>query len=301
MKFIKSVIWNSNEKRIRAFFRILSLIFLAGIFAAMISWISNDFNELLEKSIMNFLIMLAILLSIYLVGKYIDRRNWADFGISVIPLKQFIYGSLFGSFLEVTIFLIQYFLGWLTIDEIKFNKFSSFPFLVVLMGQVFRYLCGSVFEEAFSRGYLLLNIAEGLKGKINNTQAVIIAYILTSSIFGLLHLANENASWLSSLNLILIGFLLGWTVIKTGKLHFAIGLHAFWNIFQNNIFGFANSGKKSIVSIYTFENSGSTLWTGGEFGIEGGLLCTITVLLALILLSYPEIVGNRRLDQKVLK
>ena len=67
-------------------------------------------------------------------------------------------------------------------------------------------------------------------------------------------LSKENASLLSSLNLILLGLLFGWMVIKTGKLHFSIGLHAFWNIFQNNVFGFANSGKSSVVSIYSFEN-----------------------------------------------
>ena len=140
-----------------------------------------------------------------------------------------------------------------------------------------------------------------MRGKVNTTQAVIVSYFLTSSIFGLLHLANDNASWLSSLNLILIGLLLGWMVIKTGKLHFSIGLHACWNIFQNNIYGFANSGKKSIVSFYTFENTGAPLWTGGQFGMEGGLICTITILLTLLALSYPEIFGLRKLDQKVLK
>lgn len=301
MEFIRNIFWNPAEKRIRSLFRIILLILVASVFASLISIITDNFNEILEKSFMNFLIMLAILASIYMVGKYIDKRKWSDFGITVLPLKQFVYGALLGSSLVAIIFLVQYLLGWLHIDEIRFNKFSSYAFFLVFIGQIFRYLCGSVFEEAFSRGYLLINLAEGIRGKISNTQAIMISYILTSSLFGLLHLANDNASFLSSINLILLGFLFGWTVVKTGKLNFAIGLHAFWNIFQNNVFGFANSGKKSIVSLYSFENSGSTLWTGGEFGIEGGLLCTIIILLALLGLYFSQLLRGKKLTQKVLK
>jgi len=301
MTSIKTFFWNDAENRLRAFFRVILLVLVAGIFANIIALIANDFSEVLEKSFMNFLIMLVILLSIYLVGKYIDKRNWEDFGITFLPIKQFIYGSLLGSMLVIAIFSVQYFLGWLSLDEIKFNKFPSYTFLWVFIGQIFRYICGSIFEEAFSRGYLLINLAEGIKGKINSNQSVIIAYIITSSIFGLLHMVNNNASWLSSINLILIGLLLGWMVVKTGKLHFAIGLHAFWNIFQNNVFGFANSGKKSIVSYYSFENTGNTLWTGGEFGIEGGLICTITILVALVALMHAEILGKTQFSQKVLR
>lgn len=301
MTFLTNIFWNSEEKRLRAFFRILLLILLAGLFANLLALFVGTFNELLQKSMMNFLIMLAILLSIYLIGRYVDKRAWSDFGISLVPIKQLLYGAGWGALLVFIIFLVQYVLGWLSLEELQMNQFPATAFGLVFLGQVFRYICGSVFEEAFSRGYLLLNIAEGLKGKLTAKQSVAIAYVLSSSIFGLLHLANEGASFLSSLNLILIGLLLGWMVIKTGKLHFSIGLHACWNIFQNNVFGFANSGKQSIVSVYSFHNSGNSLWTGGAFGIEGGLLCTMTVLAALIVLSYPELLGIRKLNQKVLR
>lgn len=297
---MKAIFWNDNEKRIRALFRIIVFMLIVSVFAVLISFAANDLTELLEKSLLNFFIMLAFLLSIYLVGRYIDKRKWSDFGISILPIKQFIHGALLGSILIIFIFGIQYALGWLNLKDVQFNKFSSYPFLLVFIGQIFRYFCGSVFEEAFSRGYLLKNIAEGLKGKLTNAQSVLLSYVITSSMFGILHLANDNSSFLSTINLILIGFLFGWMVIKTGKLHFAIGLHAFWNIFQNNIFGAPNGGKSSISSIFTFENSGNTLWTGGAFGIEGGLLCTVTVLLTLLIIMRSNILGVSKFKQKVL-
>ena len=297
---MKAIFWNNKEKRIRTPFRIIAFLMLASIFATILSLVTDGMNELLEKSILNFLIMLAILLSIYLIGRYIDKRKWADFGITILPFKHFLNGALLGSFLITFIFGIQYLLGWLNLSEVQFNKFSTFPFLLVFIGQAFRYFCGSIFEEAFSRGYLLINIAEGLKRRLKRTNSVLISYVITSSIFGILHLANANSSLISIINLILVGFLFGWMVIKTGKLHFAIGLHAFWNIFQNNIFGGANSGKKTIVSIFTFENSGNVLWTGGDFGIEGGLLCTVAIIVTLLIMIHSEILGNKKLNQKVL-
>ena len=295
MGTLTTIFWNTEEKRVRAFFRILLFVLLAALFTTLIALVINDFNPFFEKTFTNFFVMLAILLSIYLAGSVLDKRKWKDFGITLVPLKSFFSGAILGALLIIVIFLIQYSLGWLTLKEIQFNTFHSRAFLVVFVGQIFRYLCGSIFEEAFSRGYLLVNLAEGFQGKLSNRQAVILSYLITSSIFGLLHMANENATWLSSVNLILIGLLLGWMAIKTGKLHFSIGLHAAWNIFQNNVFGFANSGKKTIASLYTFENSGGILWTGGSFGIEGGLLCTITVLITLVILSRGQIIGMTRL------
>jgi hypothetical protein len=66
-------------------------------------------------------------------------------------------------------------------------------------------------------------------------------------------------------------------LVNTGKLHFAIGMHASWNIMQNVVFGAPNSGKDPVASVWVFENQGPELWTGGNFGPEGGLLCTIMV------------------------
>ena len=147
MNPIKAIFWNSAEKRIPALWRIVLLILFAGIFASIIAIIADNFSEILEKSILNFLIMLAILGAIYLVGRYIDKRDWADFGITIIPIKQFLYGALLGTLLVSIIFAVQYFLGWLKLEEIRFNKFSTYAFGLVFLGQVFRYLCGSVLKR----------------------------------------------------------------------------------------------------------------------------------------------------------
>ena len=191
------------------------------------------------------------------------------------------------------IFLIQYLLGWLTVKEIYFNSLIGYTFILVLLGQVVRYVSGSVFEEAFSRGYLLKNVAEGLEGYLPKNGSLLVAYLFTSSLFGVLHLFNDHASLISTINLSLLGLLFGWPLIKTGKLHYSIGLHACWNITQNNLFGSANSGKNPVASIFILENKRAALWTGGDFGPEGGLICTIVLSTTLLLLFTHHLLNRR--------
>lgn len=292
--------WNSQERRLRAFFRIVGFLILASLLASMIGIVFEDINELFEKSFLNLFIMIAMLTAMYIAGTFFDKRNWSSFGITLWPFKSFLTGGVTGASLIIIIFGIQYFLGWLSIKAIEFNTLVGYSFLIVFLGQLIRYLCGSVFEEAFSRAYLLKNIAEGFDGPVSRVRAIGLAYLISSVLFGALHLFNDHATWISSLNLSLLGLLFGWPVLKTGKLHYSIALHAFWNIFQNNIFGAPNSGKPPVASFIVFENEGHTLWTGGDFGPEGGLICTLVLTCFLTFLTLPYVLGNKPFPQTIL-
>lgn len=286
---MKSWFWNQKEGRLRAGIRILCFLLAASLFAIPLSLILESFNEFFENTLTNPFVMVAILLAIWLVGEFIDKRSWKDFGVTLFPIKEFIFGSLMGAVLIGLIFSLFYFFNLVELTEVNYNRLASYPFLLVIIGQLIRYITGSVFEEAFTRGYLLKNVAEGFDGLVSRNGAILIAYIFSSSLFAILHLFNDSASFLSTFNLFLLGLLFGWYVIKTGKLHFAIGLHAAWNIFQNNVFGFPNSGKNTLASFYYYEDAGFPLWTGGEFGPEGGLVCTIIVSLALLFIIGKDL------------
>ena len=71
--------------------------------------------------------------------------------------------------------------------------------------------------------------------------------------------------------------------IKTEKLWLPIGLHFSWNFFQGFVYGFPVSG---YVFDGLFEVSilGQELWTGGEYGPEGGLIGIIARIIVLFLI-----------------
>ena len=108
-------------------------------------------------------------------------------------------------------------------------------------------------------------------------------YLISSSVFGLLHATNPNATWISTLNLILAGLFLGLGFVLTGELSDPIGLHITWNFFQGNIFGFPVSGMKSGVSLISIQQRGSDLLTGGAFGPEAGLVGIFAILVGSLL------------------
>ena len=132
------------------------------------------------------------------------------------------------------------------------------------------------------------NLSEGLNfGANGSKRAIMIAWILSSIVFGLFHLDNSNASFVSTSNIVVGGLLLGFGYILTGELAIPIGLHITWNFFQGNVFGFPVSGNTIPLEVATFfkiDQTGPELWTGGKFGPEAGLLGLGAMLVGMILI-----------------
>ncbi len=94
-----------------------------------------------------------------------------------------------------------------------------------------------------------------------------------SVIFGLMHSTNLNVSFLGIVNTIAWGFLLGYAVWRTGALWLSIGLHFGWNV-ALPLLGSNLSGFTMGVTGYTLEWNVGVLWSGGGYGVEGGLFTT---------------------------
>ena len=149
-----------------------------------------------------------------------------------------------------------------------------------------------IFEEIIFRAFLLFIIYEMLKSfKVAPTSSLIASCVLNSLVFGILHLENDNATWLSSLNLSIDALTLYIPFLLTGRLGMSIGMHFSWNFVQGAIFGFANSGIEVKASILKIELSNHPI-TGGEFGPEGS-----TVLLGLSVISLIFIYCWKRWNQ----
>jgi membrane protease YdiL (CAAX protease family) len=108
-------------------------------------------------------------------------------------------------------------------------------------------------EELLSRGYHLQTIANG----INLFWGVVIS----SAVFGLLHLGNPGATWVSTAGIFFAGIYLSYAYIRTKQLWLPIGLHIGWNFFEGVVFGFPVSG----LDIYAITRSKVT-------GPEAGLI-----------------------------
>ncbi|GAB4533804.1 MAG: hypothetical protein Kow0063_16300 [Anaerolineae bacterium] len=322
MQFIKSVFWSDEQRRVRALWRLIGQLILlilislpvqAGFgFVAMMT-ISNRqegvaFNPMAlmgspaAQTLLVWGVMVAMLASVWLAGRLLDRRLFADFGFHLSRdwWLDFGFGLLLGAFLMLLIFLAELAAGWLTVEATLVTFGSNLPFAQAILSPLLTFVAVGVYEELFSRGYQLRNMAEGLNWKrIGPRAATVVATLLSSALFGLMHLGNPNASLVSSFNIFVAGaVILAMGYLLTGELAIPIGVHITWNFFQGNVFGFPVSGADFRSAVFiSIRQGGPDLWTGGAFGPEAGLLGLAAMLLGggLIILWVRWRYGQARL------
>lgn len=225
----------------------------------------------------------AIFASLFVAGRFLDRRPVADYGfrVGVGWFVDLAFGMLLGALLMTGVFLAQLSLGWISVTDTLRTVGSDSPFTLAILLPAGIFICVGIYEEALSRGYQLRNAAEGLNyPALGPRAAIVLAWVISSAFFGLLHVANQNATAVSTFNIALAGIMLGAGYVLTGDLAIPIGLHVTWNFFQGNVYGFPVSGIDTIGATFLLtEQSGPKLWTGGPFGPEAGVLGLLTILL----------------------
>lgn len=228
--------------------------------------------------------LLGMVLAIWLAGRWIDRRPFAGFGFRFDAgwWLDLAFGFLVGALAMTFIFLVGWAAGWTQVTGVFQGGDSTGSLLLALLPPFVFFVCVGIYEELLVRGYLLLNMSEGLNfGFLGPRTAILLAWVLSSLLFGLLHLGNPNSTLLSSINLAAAGLFLGLGFVLTGQLAIPIGIHISWNFFQGHVFGFPVSGTDSSdATILETIDTGPVLWTGGAFGPEAGLIVLPAMLLA---------------------
>lgn len=232
------------------------------------NWLSSLYFQLSLFAFVTILVLVWV--------KFFEKRSISSLGfIKEKWLIEIGKGWLAGTVLFSLSFVLSYFLGGLTFERVDLSPatlayvFSLIPFWFVQSGT----------EELLTRGWLLPNVYKRTN--------LAIAVAVSSSLFGLLHLANNNVTILSIVSIILSGFLMALYMLKTDNIWGVAGLHAAWNFTQGNIFGVAVSGQSAGASILRFSvNSDAAEWiSGGSFGTEGSLLACVVLLCGIAFLA----------------
>jgi uncharacterized protein len=231
--------------------------------------------------------LIAVLISTWFVVRFIDRRPWSEMGLQFNRnwWIDLVFGLFLGALLMTFVFTVEYAAGWVRVTDRFVVDLGATPFIIALIGPLVISLVISIIEELLARGYQLRNLAEGLNmPQIGAAHAVIASWGISSLLFGLLHVFNPNATWLSTLYLMLTGVFFGLGYVLTGRLGLPIGLHFAWNFVQGNVYGFPVSGNIfGGATVLRIEQGGPTLWTGGAFGPEAGLIGIAAILLGCLL------------------
>ncbi len=267
------IFFSPEELRLRAGWRLLIQTILLVVFGVVIS-IASSFlgtlnGSLLWSQILNFIIITG---SVYVARRWLDKRSFESLGLKLD--KHTLLDILAGigiTFVQMGfIYILMLGLGWLTFQGFAWD-FD--PINVVIRGVV-TFFIAFIFvgwnEELLSRGYHLQTIASGLN--------LFWGVVISSAVFGLLHLGNPNATWVSAAGIFFAGVYLAYGYIRTRQLWLSIGLHIGWNFFEGVVFGFPVSGL-DIYALTRIKVQGPELWTGGAFGPEAGLIVLPSLLL----------------------
>lgn len=300
MNAIITAFWNRTERRLRAGWRIVLFSLLMAALYFCVSFLPDG----LPGALILFIVMLLTVFGTWLAGRFIDRRRYADFGwhVSRAWWRDFAFGLALGALLMSLVFAIEFLAGWVVVTD-TLHVAEGRNFWLALGGPLLLFVSVGIYEELLYRGYLLRNLSEGFNlGSFGARNAVLLAVLLTSLLFGLAHAANPNASWISTVNIVFAGLLLSAGYVITRELSIPVGLHISWNFFQGHVFGFPVSGTSADpTSFIVIEQGGPQLWTGGNFGPEAGLLglLAMSIGIALILWWCRRTQGSLRIDQSL--
>jgi membrane protease YdiL (CAAX protease family) len=153
-----------------------------------------------------------------------------------------------------------------------------------MIGSAAMLLVAAFSEEAMFRGYALQTLSRA--------KLAWLGVLITFLLFGGAHLGNPNAASLTFANTALAGLWLAVAYLRTRSLWFPLGVHWAWNWALGWFFGLPISGF-SIVSnpLLDAKDNGPFWLTGGPYGIEGGLACTIALALCTLFLWRTSLVS----------
>lgn len=146
----------------------------------------------------------------------------------------------------------------------------------------FGFVLQGMSEEVLCRSYFLVSLARK-KGYIR------MAVIVNALAFAALHLGNAGIAPLAFVNLILFGIFASVYFVKRGNIWGIAAIHSIWNFAQGNIFGILVSGNDFGTTVFESEiNESMTLVNGGDFGLEGGILVTIVLVVGTVVMLMTK-------------
>ena len=215
--------------------------------------------------------LLSILI-VFVFRKYVDRRTFASIGLSFHHFYPGgVIGFLTGLFLVCAGGVLIYFLGGLQWTDILYSN-NIFISVCILLLVAFS-------EELVFRGYILRNLMKSFNPWLSLS--------ISALLFALVHLMNPGIPVVGVINIILGGLLLGITFMNTRNLWMPVLFHFSWNFFQGPVLGFPVSGV-AFKTLLSATISGNELISGGSFGFEGSIICTVVLLAAFLVFVFSK-------------
>jgi membrane protease YdiL (CAAX protease family) len=251
------------------------LIVLGAILFYFMAWAESRLQQFHDTPLLGVPIQIALGLAaivLYLAyGKFIERRDVTELSTPGLG-REWVIGTLIGAGLYTACAVILMVLGIYKVEGL-----NPLAFLVPNLALAIK---SGIFEELLFRGVLFRSV-EDIFGSW-------IGILVSSLVFGLLHLFNPDATLGGAIYICIeAGLLLAAAYLVTRRLWICMGLHMAWNYFQSAVFSGVVSGAVSDPGLLKAKIEGPEPLTGGSFGMEHSavalVLCTTTGVILLMI------------------
>ncbi len=222
---------------------------------------------------------LIILVGVYSVAytwafvRLFDRRPLSSLGIGVAPGWRLDFGKGIGlaAILLGVVFLISLASGGIAVVGFQRPAPPDQALVPYLLIAIVALISVGVYEELMFRGYILQ--------RLNEKTGPLVAVIISSLIFALLHVTNPGANFLGLVNTWFIGALLCSLYFRSRSLWLPIGFHFGWNFLLGFAYSLPVSGLPFHGILEVVELEPESRLAGGIYGPEGGFATLIALAL----------------------
>ena len=218
----------------------------------------------------------------FLCVKFLEGLPWRSLGLTLHAgwFRDLALGFAIG-FASLVIAVAIAFKGL----HFSFTDSPLIPTIRSMIGSAILLFVAALAEEAMFRGY-------GLQ-TLSRAKLAWIGVFLTSVPFALVHLGNPNVvPGVTFANTALAGVWLAAAYLRTRSLWLPLGVHWSWNWALGWFFGLPISGIKLVSNpLLKAQESGPKWLTGGSYGIEGGVACTISLIIITIFLWRTSLIS----------
>jgi membrane protease YdiL (CAAX protease family) len=255
------------------------LIFVANFVAGNLSFLFAGPHFRIQEVIYRPLLLLLLLAAFLFITNLFDQPEVSAWEYIGLPhrrwLRESIAGMLLGfGLITIAVGVIATFFSLRIKLDLHFKTFILSLFIFGVL------LAAAMAEELTFRGYPFQRLVEGLGA----TGAILVL----SALFGAVHMQNPHISdnrWVQVFafcNTLFIGVVLALGYLRTKALWFPWGLHFGWNAALGLIYGLPVSGISQFSVIAKSKATGPEWFLGGDYGLEGGMLGTLVILLGLL-------------------
>lgn len=212
---------------------------------------------------------LTILLAAWVMTRFADRRPFWSLGFNLRHIvSDALLGAAIGALWLAASLLIVWMFGWATPGSSGVVDATGLTVSGVAL------LLNTILQEVLARSYIFQTI--------RSQTSSLWAILLTSILFALYHLGALHGAWLPGVNVFLAGVLFAVACDRTNNLWLPIAIHFTWNFLLGPVLGLAVSGQDLANTWHLIALEGPAVFTGGAFGLEGGLVVTLVTILGIL-------------------